>query len=373
MDSTRVTAPVLMDLSKAFDSIDHTILHALGVSQPALEWFRSYLYSRTQSVRIESYVSDALPLSHGVPQGFILGPLLFNVYINDLPTIPKPCSVESFVDDSKLYLTFQSKDADLAMETMCEDLKTVAAWFCSNSLLINPGKTKLLVFGTRQMLSNVCSNFKLSLLGKELSPEPFAKDLGVFMDSTLSFDEHVMQITSKCIASLCQVNRVRHVLDKKTLMTIINALVFSRLFYCSSVWGGISMMNVLKLQSVQNFAARIITSTRKHDHIQPILRDLNWLNVESTIKYRDGLMAFKCMNGYAPEYLCDQFILRSKIHSRNTRNKDKLVIPLCKTAAGQKSFVYRATSIWNSLSQDLINLNNLNSFKRLYKLSLLEH
>ena len=317
MDSRRVTALVLLDLSKAFDSIDHTILlrklRALGVSQPALEWFRSYLYKRTQSVRIESFLSDALPLSHGVPQGSILGPLLFNVYINDLPTLPKACSVESYVDDSKLYLTFQSKDADLAMETMCEDLKTVAAWFCSNSLLINPDKTKLLVFGTRQMLCNVSSNFKLSLLGKELSPVPFAKDLGVFMVSTLSFDEHVMQITSKCIASLCQINRVRHVLDKKTLMTVINALVFSRLFYCSSVWGGISMKNVLKLQSVQNFAARIITSTRKYDHIQPIGRDLNWLNVESTIKYRDGLGVFKCMNGYAPEYFCDQFILRSKI------------------------------------------------------------
>ena len=139
--------------------------------------------------------------------------------------------------------------------------------------------------------------------------DSFAKDLGVFMDSTLSFDEHVMQITSKCIASLCQINRVRHVLDKKTLMTVVNALVFSRLFYCSSVWSGISMKNVLKLQSVRNFAARIITSTRKHDHIQPILRDLDWLNVESTIKYRDGIMVFKCMNGYAPEYLRDQFIL----------------------------------------------------------------
>ena len=90
------------------------------------------------------------------------------------------------------------------METMCEDLKTVAAWFCSNSLLINPDKTKLLVFGTRQMLSNLSSNFKLPLLGKELSPVPFAKDLGVFMDSTLSFDEHVMQITSKCIAKLTE-------------------------------------------------------------------------------------------------------------------------------------------------------------------------
>ena len=266
MDSRRVTALVPMDLSKAFDSIDHTILlrklRALGVSQPALEWFRTYLYNRTQSVRIESYLS--LPLSHGVPQGSILGPLLFNVYINDLPTVPKACSVESYVDDSKLHLTFQSKDADLAMVTMCEDFKTVAAWFCSNSLFINP---LLLLFGTRQMLSNVSSNFKLSLLGKELSPVPFAKDLVVFMDSTLSFDEHVMQITSKCIASLCQINRVRHVLDKKTLMAVINTLVFSRLFYCSSVWGGISMKNVLKLQSVQNFAARIITSTRKYDHL----------------------------------------------------------------------------------------------------------
>ena len=153
--------------------------------------------------------------------------------------------------------------------------------------------------------------------------------------------------------------------------TVINALVFSRLFYCSSVWSGISTKNVLKLQSVQNFASRIVTSTRKYDHIRPILRDLNWLNVES-IKFRDGIMASKCMNGGAPEHLCDQFILRSKIHSRNTRNKDKLAIPLCKTAAGQKSFVYRATSIWNGLSQDLINLNDPNSFKRLYKLSLLE-
>lgn len=99
------------------------------------------------------------------------------------------------------------------------------------------------------------------------------------MDSTLNFDEHVMQITFKCIASLCQINRVRHVLDKNTLMTVMNALVFSGLFYCSSVWGRISMKNVLKFQSVQNFAARIVTSTRKYDHIQPILRDLNWLNV----------------------------------------------------------------------------------------------
>jgi len=216
------------------------------------------------------------------------------------------------------------------------------------------------------------STFKLSLLGKEFSPVPFAKDLGVFMDSILSFDEHVMQITSKCIASLCQINRVRHVLDKKTLITVINALVFSRLFYCSSVLGGISMKNVLELQSVQNFATCIIPSARKYDHIQLILRDLHWLNVESTIKYRDRIMAFKCMNGYAPEYLCHQFISQSKIHSWNTRNKDNLAIPLCKTAAGQKNFVYHATSIWNSLSQELINLNNPNCFKRLYKLSLLE-
>ena len=220
-----------MDLSKAFDSLDHGIvlckLRNLGVSKNSIEWFRSYLLKICQSIRIGTHLPDNRTVGHGVPQGSILGPTLFNIYINDLPGIPRVSSVESYVDDSKLYVTFPLKDSNTVMAQLSEDLKNIAAWCCSNSLLINPHKTKLLVFGTRQMLEKVPSNFKASLL-----------------------------------------------LERKILTTIINALAFSRLFYCSCVWGSTSKKNIYKLQKVQKFGACIITSSRKYDHIQPVFKEL---------------------------------------------------------------------------------------------------
>ena len=123
--------------------------------------------------------------------------------------------------------------------------------------------------------------------------------------------------------------RVKHIFDKHTLSLIINALVFSKMYYCSSVWPNTSKKNISKLQSVQNFAARVITGIRKYDHVTPILQQLAWLSVECMLKLRDAVITFKCMKGLAPPYLCDKFEMRSKIHSVNTRNKDKLVCIHC--------------------------------------------
>ena len=139
-------------------------------------------------------------------------------------------------------------------------------------------------------------------------------------------------------------NRMKYELDKKTLTIIINALVFSRLLYCSCVWDSNSKKNISKLQKVQNYGARIITSSRKYDHIQPIFKKSGLFPFESTVKLKDATMMFKYMNGLAPKYLSDKFIRRSDVHSRNTKNKSNLNIPLCKSATGQRSFVYRATT-----------------------------
>ena len=159
----------------------------------------------------------------------------------------------------------------------------------------------------------------------------------VYVCTFFTYDEHITSEVFKCIASLCQINRVKHILDKQSLITVINALVFSRFYYCSSLWSNTSKKNIVKLQNVQNFAARIITDTRKYDNITPAIRQLNWLPVCHMLKLRDAVMTFKCLKGLAPPYLCDRFTMRSQVHNCNTRNKNMLQISRRSSTAGQRS------------------------------------
>ena len=278
--------------------------------------------------------------------------------------VPDVCSLESYVDDSKLYLSFPVAEAGNMIQQINKDLEKIASWCCYNSLLINPEKTKLLVLGTRQMLQRLPADFHVTLLGKKVTPSPSARDLGLQVDSTLSYDEHVTQTVSSCIGSLCQINRVKDLFDARTLERVINALVFSKLYYCSPVWSNTSKKNISKLQKVQNFACRIITGKRKFDHITPALRELRWLPVTSFLKYTLGVLAFKCVKGLAPSCVCHRFKTRDCVHDRNTRYKNNLNIPAYKSASGQRTFLYRATSFWNSLPCEIRGCDNLPIFKR---------
>ena len=143
---------------------------------------------------------------------------------------------------------------------------------------------------------------------------------------------------------------------------IVNSLVFSKLLYCSSVWAethygflvwaNTTKKNIELLQTVQNFAARIVSGTRKFDHVTPILKQLQWLPIVKQLEVRDATMVFKCLNGLAPPYLCQKFKTRSEVHNCNTRNRDRLHIPLCRTAAGQRAFTFRGQRLWNSLPDE---------------------
>ena len=174
-------ALVLLDLSKAFESTDHSLLltklRLLGFSNRAVDWFKSYLPGRSQIVGIGTTLSESHFTTHGVLQGSILGPVLFNIYINDLPLVPNICSIESYVDDSKLYILFPVKDIDIVTGQLTEDLCRIAGWSCANSLLINPDKTKLLLLGTRQMLHKIPDDIHVMyVLSKQLYPVSSAKD-----------------------------------------------------------------------------------------------------------------------------------------------------------------------------------------------------
>ena len=173
MDKKKLTAVVFLDMSKAFDSIDHEILISklqdVGASASTIEWFRSYLIDRKQVVKIHSATSEPLSVVSGVPQGSILGPLLFSVYVNDLPSVPQKCNSHCYVDDTKLHVSFHLQNKYSAIEDMNEDLLKVQNWCFKNLLLLNPSKTKLMVFGSRQKLAEL-KDFSLSLLGKSFLP-----------------------------------------------------------------------------------------------------------------------------------------------------------------------------------------------------------
>ena len=155
---------------------------------------------------INSTVSDALPLTNGVPQGSILGPLLFNIYVNDLLTAPQNCDPHCYVDDTGLLHSFKAQNKYFAIQNINEDLTKVRNWCFSNCLLLNPEKTKLLVFGSRQMLSRL-QDLSLTLLGKEINSIEMAKDLDVTLDVNLTYNHHINKTVSTCMSILGQINR----------------------------------------------------------------------------------------------------------------------------------------------------------------------
>ena len=167
--------------------------------------------------------------------------------MNDLPDVVTNCSIESYVEDTKLFISFATIDKDSAFGQIGHDLKKVAERCCANRLLINPQKTKLILFGTNELVGRL-SDITIPFLGEDLSPLPSYKDLGVILDNNLSFNDHINYLSSSLLGKLCQINRARHLFTKEVLLVILNSLVFSKLFYCSTLWSGTAQQNIRKLQ-----------------------------------------------------------------------------------------------------------------------------
>ena len=281
------TAVVLLDQSAAFDTIDHdTLLDSLnawfGVSGVVLDWFKSYLSDCVWCIKIGSILSDAKKLLHGVPQGSVLGAILFSLYTTPLSKVIQNhpgISFQFYADDTQLYVDLTHKSVASALDKLSHCLEDIKRWLSTNKLKLNPDKTEFIVFGSKSQHENLITPSKSTYLYL-ISPVDAVRNLGVWFDSDFSFSCHVMKVCKACFASVRDLKRLRGHLTHEAALMAANALVGSRLDYCNSLFRGLSALDLCKLQCVQNSLARIVANTTKYSHITPVRKALHWLPIK---------------------------------------------------------------------------------------------
>ena len=268
---------VMLDLSAAFDTLDHEILISrlgsyFGFSDTVLRWFSSYLSGRTQSVIKGKTTSNPHPVDFGVPQGSILGPVLFTLYVAPLQDIVAAYNLNSmfYADDSQLYIAIKPNDQSSALVTLQNCVNAVINWNTQNMLLCNPGKTEVIQFTSRFVRNPVLSQFSFGNTTIELSDK--VRDLGVILDKELNLRQHINDTCKKAISAIRSISRIRKYLSQSNLKRIVDAFVISRIDYCNSILYGLPIVEHEKLERVQNIAARLITGSSRRDKLPQCLR-----------------------------------------------------------------------------------------------------
>lgn len=378
VDSQGGAVLVLLDLSAAFDTIDHQVLlrtlqEQIGIDGSALSWFRSYLTDRQQSVKIGDSLSTNRPLPYGVPQGSVLGPQLFSIYTLPLQNIidANKMSYHLYADDTQIYITFNPKCAESteSMKSTIDICTTnIGHWMRSNFLKLNSDKTEVLVLSKPSINITVPS---LTIDGLSILVNNSVRNLGVHYDHLLKMDVHVRTMCKKAFYQIHLIHKVRKFIDEDTARTLVRSNVTPLLDYCNGLLVGLpdSLLNLL--QRVQNSAARVVKQLPKSCHITPVLKALHWLPIRYRIEYKTILLAFKSLNGLAPDYLKDLLTKYQPGRTLRSTNKNLLVVPRYNSSSvGGRAFEIIAPTLWNNLPPKMRHIKSINTFKRSLKTHL---
>ena len=371
-DAGSSTLLVSLDLSAAFDTIDHNILIRrlgirFGVTGLVLSWLQSYLSNRTQSVRIGGQFSFSTDCTSGVPQGSVLGPLLFSVYTSPTADIAKMFDVSQsqYADDTQLFVALSPTNISDGVERLSSCLSVLHQWFCLNGMALNPDKSEAIVFGTRQRHPAYSSLTSVDVCGHQVPITNHIKVLGVTLDSHLTMANH---ITSVCRSSFYHIRAFRHIrsaLTEDMSKSVATSLVGSRVDYANSILHGSAQKHIARLQRVQNALARVVSGPGAAYRSSSLtLQSLHWLPVEQRINYKIAMVTFNALHTGQPEYL--RSLLNYRVSSRALRSSDAIVlsVPCFRTEFGSRAFSTSAPRIWNSLPPSIRSNTSCSTFRR---------
>ena len=343
---------ILLDFAKAFDTVNHEILldklHYYGIRGTALKWFQSYLKDRMQCTEIGNTQSDLKYIKCGVPQGSILGPLLFLLYINDIVLSSDAFKFTLFADDTSLF--YSHKNVEKAVEVMNFELAKIAEWLAANKLSLNVGKSKLLVYNNRKKIS-----INITLNGQTLKEVDHAKYLGVLIDNKLNWSKQISAINLKISKGLGLLAKSRHYVPSVTLRSLYFTFVNSHVDYNHLNWGMAAPSNLKTIHTKINKALRIMSFKDKEHPSDPLYKEFNILPLEKSFELKNAKHMWKLHNGFLPTCLSNNF-------QRNSRNQVSQSISRLDSL--KRFSLFTAPKVWNELPQLVKSKPTLKSFSK---------
>ncbi len=376
LDKRLVTVLVLLDYFKAFDKINHKLLCSklkyFGLSSSAVLILESFLSGRHQCVKMGDYVSNFKSISAGVPQGSILGPLLFLIYTSDLLVSTNYCSIQAYADDTQLSYSFPYSDIVDAQKRVNSDINLLASLGEQHNLCINSAKSKVLIFANRKDYNNVSNFISIHANNQTIPIVNSARNLGIVIDRNLNFEEHVSNLISRAYYALRILYSSKQFLTWKIKKMLVESLVLSLFNYCNFIyWPFLDNNRKNRIQLIQNYCCRFIYGLKKYDHISLKIEELGWLKMETRVKIHFACFLFKNIHQLPRSNLLKKLTHRSCFHNYNTRYKHHFNLPKFSTNIFKKGFTYMAIKATNS-SNLFWSPRTVQSFKFAYRKTVIE-
>ena len=370
---------IFLDLAKAFDTVNHDILlHKLstyGIRGVQLDWFTSYFENRLQYVTCNGAVSELRTVKHGVPQGSNLGPLLFLLFINDLPNVSDILSFILFADDTNIFCSHSSYDA--LTQIINSELTLVFDWFSANMLSLNCDKTSFILFSSHRKMAPPRESLRLLLNDVPITQVETTKFLGVYIDQHMTWNAHIKSITAKIAKNIGIMSRISHLLPVDIRLKLYHSLIYPYLTYCTMVWASTYNSRLSKLITLQKRALRVITKAPYHRlHklcSKDLFTELNLLNLHQIKTLQIGTFMFGFTHKLLPSNFNDYFQRGSDIHTHYTRSSSNYRPALALSNSRKFSAKHIGPSVWNKIPTEICQATNLYMFKKMLRTHLISN